>query len=64
MISGDVIFMNSIGRTDLPGGNYKTLIESINTKIINLPDETTIYCGHGPSTTIVNEKINNPFLNE
>tara|TARA_B100001939_G_C16919327_1_gene608525 strand:+ start:688 stop:1332 length:645 start_codon:yes stop_codon:yes gene_type:complete len=64
LISGDVIFMNSIGRTDLPGGNHKTLIESINTKIINLPDETTIYCGHGPSTTLVNEKINNPFLNE
>ena len=64
LISGDVIFMNSIGRTDLPGGNHKTLIESINTKIINLPEETIIYCGHGPSTTIVNEKINNPFLNE
>ena len=63
LISGDVIFMNSIGRTDLPGGNHKTLIESINTKIINLPEETTIYCGHGPSTTLVNEKINNPFLN-
>ena len=64
LISGDVIFMNSIGRTDLPGGNHKTLIESINTKIINLPDETSIYCGHGPSTTLVNEKINNPFLKE
>ena len=64
LISGDVIFMNSIGRTDLPGGNHKTLIESINKKIINLPDETTIYCGHGPSTNLANEKINNPFLNE
>ena len=60
LISGDVIFMNS-GRTDLPGGNHKTLIDSINKKIINLPEKTTIYCGHGPSTTLVNEKINNPF---
>ena len=63
LISGDVIFMKSIGRTDLPGGNYKTLIDSIKTKIINLPDETNIFCGHGPSTTLIQEKINNPFLN-
>ncbi len=63
LISGDVIFMNSIGRTDLPGGNYKTLIDSIKTKIINLPEETNIFCGHGPSTTLIKEKINNPFLN-
>jgi len=63
LISGDVIFMNSIGRTDLPGGNYKTLVDSIKTKIINLPEETNIFCGHGPSTTLNKEKINNPFLN-
>ena len=61
LISGDVLFNNSIGRTDLPGGNYDLLIESIKNKILTLNDNTIVYCGHGPSTTIGNEKLNNPF---
>ena len=62
LISGDVLFNNSIGRTDLPGGNYDLLIESIKNKILTLSDNTIVYCGHGPSTTIGNERLNNPFL--
>jgi len=62
LISGDVLFNNSIGRTDLPGGNYALLIESIKNKILTLNDNTIVYCGHGPSTTIGNERLNNPFL--
>ncbi|QOI97108.1 MAG: MBL fold metallo-hydrolase [Flammeovirgaceae bacterium] len=61
LISGDVLFENSIGRTDLPGGDYDILIESIQTKLFSLPDEVTVYCGHGPTTTIGNEKRTNPF---
>jgi hydroxyacylglutathione hydrolase len=60
-ISGDVLFNRSIGRTDLPGGDYDTLIESIHTKIFKLADEVTVYCGHGPTTTIGEEKRHNPF---
>ena len=62
IISGDVLFMNSIGRTDLPGGNYEILIQTIKTKLLTLPEKTKVYCGHGPDTTIDNEKKNNPFL--
>ena len=62
LISGDVIFFESIGRTDLPGGNYTTLINSIKDNILNLPENTTILCGHGPSTNLSYEKENNPFL--
>ena len=62
IISGDVLFMNSIGRTDLPGGNYEILIKTIKTKLLTLPEKTKVYCGHGPDTTIDNEKKNNPFL--
>ena len=62
IIAGDVLFNGSIGRTDLPGGNYNTLMQSIQNKLMNLDDETTVYCGHGPSTTIKKEKQNNPFL--
>lgn len=61
LIGGDVLFQNSIGRTDLPGGDYDTLIESIHTKLFTLPDEVTVYCGHGPATSIGYEKRNNPF---
>ncbi len=61
VIAGDVLFRQSIGRTDLPGGDYDTLIESIHTKLFTLPDEVTVYCGHGPVTTIGYEKRNNPF---
>lgn len=61
LISGDVLFENSIGRTDLPGGNYHTLIESIHKKLFTLPDDVVVYCGHGPTTTLGFEKRTNPF---
>jgi hydroxyacylglutathione hydrolase len=59
---GDVIFRGSIGRTDLPGGSYETLIQSIETKILTLPDETILYSGHGPETKVGIERAYNPFL--
>ncbi len=62
LISGDVLFEMSIGRTDLPLGDSVALINSINEKLFPLPEETIVYPGHGPSTTIGNEKANNPFL--
>ncbi|MCB0686727.1 MAG: MBL fold metallo-hydrolase [Saprospiraceae bacterium] len=62
IIGGDVLFYQSIGRTDLPGGNYDTLIKSINDHFLTLPDDTIVYSGHGPSTTIGAEKNQNPFL--
>lgn len=62
-ITGDVLFFDSIGRTDLLGGNYDVLIKSINEKLLSLPDETIIYPGHGESSTIGREKKLNPFLN-
>ena len=61
-IVGDVIFRQSIGRTDLPGGNYDILMDSIHQKILVLPSETILYPGHGPETTIKQEITNNPFL--
>ena len=63
MIGGDVIFKGSLGRTDLPGGNTKQLMNSITEKIYLLPDETTIYSGHGPKTILGIEKKQNPYLN-
>ena len=63
LISGDVLFKASIGRTDLWGGNYNTLINSINTKLLVLPNDVKVYPGHGEETTIGYEKENNPFLN-
>jgi glyoxylase-like metal-dependent hydrolase (beta-lactamase superfamily II) len=62
-ITGDVLFKEGIGRTDLWGGDYDTLINSIHLKLLTLPDETKIYPGHGETSTIGDEKINNPFLN-
>ncbi|MDR0347907.1 MAG: MBL fold metallo-hydrolase [Tannerella sp.] len=62
VIVGDALFKGSIGRTDLWGGNFDVLIAAIKDKILTLPDETIIYPGHGSSTTVMNEKINNPFL--
>lgn len=59
---GDSIFAGSIGRTDLPGGDYDTLIDSIKTRIMSLDDETLIYPGHGPATTVGREREYNPFL--
>lgn len=61
---GDLIFQGSIGRTDLPGGDYSTIIQSIRTQILTLPDETRLLSGHGPETTVGFERIYNPFLNE
>ena len=63
VISGDVLFNRSIGRTDLPGGNLETLLKNIREKLFVLPDETIVYSGHGPVTTIGEEKSENPFLN-
>jgi glyoxylase-like metal-dependent hydrolase (beta-lactamase superfamily II) len=62
LISGDVLFKTSIGRSDLPLGNHETLIQSIKEKLLILPDDTKVYSGHGPSTTIGFERENNPFL--
>ena len=62
VIGGDVLFNGSIGRTDLPGGNMDQLLNSIKTKLWPLPDDTVVYCGHGPSTTIGQERATNPFL--
>lgn len=62
LISGDVLFKASIGRTDLWGGDYNTLISSINTKLLVLPKEVKVYPGHGEETTIGDEKDHNPFL--
>lgn len=62
MICGDVLFYGSIGRTDLPGGNFETLIASIKDKLFPLGDDVKVYNGHGPATTIGFEKLNNPFL--
>jgi glyoxylase-like metal-dependent hydrolase (beta-lactamase superfamily II) len=60
---GDTIFNQSIGRTDLPGGSTETLIKSINDKIMTLSDDYLLYSGHGPSTTVGDERLYNPFLN-
>jgi len=62
IIAGDVLFQGSIGRTDLPGGDFNTLINSIKNKFFILPDKVEVYPGHGPSTTIGYEKQHNPFL--
>jgi len=62
LIAGDVLFYGSIGRTDLPGGSFERLVKNIKTKLMTLPEETVVYCGHGPETTIGFEKKNNPFL--
>ncbi len=62
VISGDVLFYRSIGRTDLPGGNFDTLVRSIRTQLFELPGETKVYSGHGAVTTIADEKRENPFL--
>jgi glyoxylase-like metal-dependent hydrolase (beta-lactamase superfamily II) len=62
VISGDVLFYRSIGRTDLPGGDFDTLIKSIRSQLFVLPGETKVYSGHGPMTTIADEKRENPFL--
>jgi glyoxylase-like metal-dependent hydrolase (beta-lactamase superfamily II) len=62
VIGGDVLFRKSIGRTDLPGGDHDTLLNSIRNKLFVLPDDVIVYSGHGEPTTIGFEKENNPFL--
>jgi glyoxylase-like metal-dependent hydrolase (beta-lactamase superfamily II) len=62
VVTGDALFQGSIGRTDLPGGDYDTLISSIRNRLLTLPPETTVYPGHGNPTTIGEEASNNPFL--
>ena len=59
---GDVIFQGGIGRTDLPGGNYDTLMKSISSQVLSLPEDTRLFSGHGPVTTVGDEKKHNPFL--
>lgn len=61
-IAGDTLFRGSIGRTDLPGGNHDLLLKKIKSELFTLPDETIIYSGHGPETSISFEKIHNPFV--
>ncbi len=63
VFTGDCLFSRTIGRTDLPGGDFDQLIESITEHILSLGDDFTVYCGHGPETTIGDEKVSNPFLN-
>lgn len=64
LLSGDLIFYGSIGRTDLPGGNFETLVHSIETQVFTLPDETRILSGHGPETIVGFEKLNNPYVGQ
>jgi glyoxylase-like metal-dependent hydrolase (beta-lactamase superfamily II) len=61
---GDLIFQGSIGRTDFPGGSLETLLQGVRDKIFTLPGQTVIYPGHGPQTTVENEKLYNPFFRE
>jgi hydroxyacylglutathione hydrolase len=62
LIAGDTLFAGSIGRTDLPGGSYKKIISSLHEKLLTLPDDTVVVPGHGPLTTIGEERQSNPFL--
>lgn len=62
VFTGDCLFSGTIGRTDLPGGNYDRLIASINENVMTLSDDFTVMCGHGPDTTVGRERTNNPFL--
>jgi glyoxylase-like metal-dependent hydrolase (beta-lactamase superfamily II) len=62
LLSGDTLFRDSVGRSDFPGGSHETLIQSIRDRLLALPDETRVLCGHGPEATLGEEKRHNPFL--
>jgi hydroxyacylglutathione hydrolase len=62
LVAGDTLFAGSIGRTDLPGGNFDQIISSLRSRLLTLPDETKVLPGHGPATTIGEERVSNPFL--
>jgi hydroxyacylglutathione hydrolase len=62
ILTGDTLFAGSIGRTDLWGGSYETIIASIRSQLLTMPDECAVICGHGPMTTIGRERVENPFL--
>ena len=64
LFSGDQLFAGSIGRTDLPGGDFKALMQSMETEVLTLPDETRVLPGHGPETTVGRERRVNPFLRD
>ncbi len=64
VITGDTLFADSVGRTDLPGGSHEQLMASIKAKLMPLPDDTTVWPGHGPSSTIGRERRENPYINE
>jgi glyoxylase-like metal-dependent hydrolase (beta-lactamase superfamily II) len=64
ILSGDTLFNGSIGRTDLWGGSFEAIISSIKSRLLSLPDECAVICGHGPTTTIGHERATNPFLTE
>ncbi|MDR1056922.1 MAG: MBL fold metallo-hydrolase [Prevotellaceae bacterium] len=64
IIAGDTLFQGSIGRTDLPGGDYDQIMDSLLNKLMKLPNDTTAYCGHGPDTEIGQERMYNPFITE
>jgi hydroxyacylglutathione hydrolase len=63
LIAGDTLFARSIGRTDLPGGSFEKIIRSLHDRVLPLPDDTVVFPGHGPTTTIGEEREENPFLN-
>ena len=62
LIAGDTLFAGSIGRTDLPGGSFEKIMRSLHTRVLALPDDTAVVPGHGPATTIGQERESNPFL--
>jgi len=62
LLAGDTLFAGSIGRTDLPGGDFRKIMESLRERLIVLPEETKVIAGHGPATTIAAERESNPFL--
>ena len=64
LFSGDTLFYGSVGRTDFPNGSFSDLIDGIKKKIMVLPDDTLVYCGHGPKTQIASERKNNPYFSE